>query len=281
VPGLTVLCLTFRRWGLSLLVVLCLFLFVGITILCDTYFVRTLQSVRIRYSIPEDVAGATLMGAGSSITELFTAVTDAFDTRNSIGFGTITGASIFNLLCNAGVAAVVVGSMQLDWQPFARDASFYAVAVLMLLYIVHDGKITSLESGLLVLGYVFYLAFMVWNRSLLRFLCGPKSTSDAAGETSTAPLLEDEEVELGGGGGGAAPGGDEVVNTPHCHCSLARLLFPAPAASLSLTTDLQGEAEDEPVFESLPPLERLIEWNYLGPYIVIMSIYSNYNYVHT
>ena len=84
------------------------------------------------------------MGAGSSITELFTAITDAFDTRNSIGFGTITGASIFNLLCNAGVAAVVVGSMQLNWQPFARDAVFYGIAVTMLLYIVVDGKITLL-----------------------------------------------------------------------------------------------------------------------------------------
>lgn len=129
------------------------------------------------------------MGAGSSITELFTAVTDAFDTRNSIGFGTITGASIFNLLCNAGVAAVVVGSMQLDWQPFARDASFYAVAVIMLLYIVHDGEITSLESGLLLAGYVAYIAFMCWNRSLLLFFCGPRTQST---ETNEAPLLEGE-----------------------------------------------------------------------------------------
>ena len=63
------------------------------------------------------------MGAGSSLTELFTSMADAFGTRNSIGadhefrgrlpminctgFGTIAGASIFNLLGNAGVAAVL------------------------------------------------------------------------------------------------------------------------------------------------------------------------------
>ena len=47
--------------------------------------VAHLQSVRVRCGIPLDIAGATLMGAGSSITELFTSMTDAFDTRNSIG----------------------------------------------------------------------------------------------------------------------------------------------------------------------------------------------------
>jgi Ca2+/Na+ antiporter len=50
--------------------------------------------------------------------------------------------------------------MQLDYQPFLRDASFYGLAVVMLLYIVNDGAITATESGGLLLGYGVYLAFM-------------------------------------------------------------------------------------------------------------------------
>lgn len=166
------------------LLLLCCWLFVGITVICDNHFVHALQLVRHRFNIPADVAGATLMGAGSSLTELFTSVTDALGTRNSIGFGTITGASIFNLLCNAGVAAVVVGGMQLDWQPFVRDASFYAVAVLLLLYIVSDGEISAIESAVLILGYVLYIVFMCFNELILTMLCGAHL---GGGE----PLLED------------------------------------------------------------------------------------------
>jgi len=166
------------------LMLLCCWLFVGITVICDNHFVHALQLVRHRFNIPTDVAGATLMGAGSSMTELFTAVTDALGTRNSIGFGTITGASIFNLLCNAGVAAVVVGGMQLDWQPFVRDASFYAVAVLLLLYIVSDGEISASESAVLILGYLLYIVFMCFNELILTMLCG---SHIGGGE----PLLED------------------------------------------------------------------------------------------
>merc|ERR1711871_751810 len=79
--------------------------------------------------------------------------------------------------------------MQLDWQPFVRDASFYGVAVILLLAIVMDGKITDVESLFLLIGYVLYIAFMCFNKTILTWLCG--SHLGAPEE----PLLENVSAE--------------------------------------------------------------------------------------
>ena len=49
-----------------------IYMFAGLAIVCDDYFVTSLESMVERYGISEDVAGATFMAAGGSAPELFT-----------------------------------------------------------------------------------------------------------------------------------------------------------------------------------------------------------------
>ena len=48
-----------------------LFLFLGIAIVCDDFFVASLEAISENLQLSEDVAGATFMAAGSSAPELF------------------------------------------------------------------------------------------------------------------------------------------------------------------------------------------------------------------
>ncbi len=70
----------------------------GIAIICDDFFVPSLEAISEKLDLSEDVAGATFMAAGSSAPELFTSVAGV-GTDSDVGVGTIVGY-IINTLPN-------------------------------------------------------------------------------------------------------------------------------------------------------------------------------------
>jgi sodium/potassium/calcium exchanger 6 len=55
----------------------------------------------------------------------------------------------------------IITPFKVSRAPFLRDVSFFAGCVLFTLFAVRDGRITLLESILLILYYVFYVSFVV------------------------------------------------------------------------------------------------------------------------
>jgi len=189
-------------WGLVIYLLGTLYLFVGIAVICDDYFTDALYVICDKLNLSEDVAGATFMAAGSSAPELFTAVADAFGTKNSIGVGTIVGSAVFNLVCICGLSAVVPGeTLSLDWRPLARDASFYFISICLLVLTLMDGKVYGYESVFFLLVYAIYITYMYFNEKIVNYLCpgsGPSGDNamDAAG-VEAVQLEEDPETMAG------------------------------------------------------------------------------------
>jgi len=100
--------------------------FLGLAVICDDWFVPSLESISEVLDLSEDVAGATFMAAGGSAPELMTSVADTFSTENSIGVGTIVGSAMFNILVIVALSALVIQDAELliDWRPMARDCFF-------------------------------------------------------------------------------------------------------------------------------------------------------------
>lgn len=63
---------------------------VGVAIICDDFFVPSLEAISDKLDLSEDVAGATFMAAGSSAPELFTSVAGV-GVDSDVGIGTIVG----------------------------------------------------------------------------------------------------------------------------------------------------------------------------------------------
>ena len=59
-------------------------------IICDEFFVPSLEAISEKLNLSEDVAGATFMAAGSSAPELFTSIA-GMGTGSDVGVGTIVG----------------------------------------------------------------------------------------------------------------------------------------------------------------------------------------------
>lgn len=85
------------------------YMFYCLAVVCDHYFLPSLEECSLRLNLSEDVAGATFMAAGSSAPELFTAILGVFIAKGDVGTGTIVGSAVFNILFVIGFCSLFTG----------------------------------------------------------------------------------------------------------------------------------------------------------------------------
>ncbi|GAA6225310.1 sodium/potassium/calcium exchanger 3-like isoform X2 [Lates japonicus] len=157
-----------RRQGAMILHVLCaIYMFHALAIVCDVYFVPSLEKVSENLQLSQDVAGATFMAAGSSAPELFTSLIGVFITKGDVGVGTIVGSAVFNILVIIGICGIFSRQpISLSWWPLFRDAVFYILSILVLILVIYDEKVMWWETIILISMYGIYIIIMKFNRSL-------------------------------------------------------------------------------------------------------------------
>jgi K+-dependent Na+/Ca+ exchanger-like protein len=137
-----------------------------LAVVCDEFFVASLDEIIDRLKMPSDVAGATFMAVGSSAPELFTSLIAVLRPGGvaDVGAGTIVGSAIFNILVIIGASALF-RQAKLNWQPVVRDSLFYALSIIVLLWAFWDGKIYLWESLIFIGMYAVYLVAVVkWRK---------------------------------------------------------------------------------------------------------------------
>ncbi|KTG46979.1 hypothetical protein cypCar_00010903 [Cyprinus carpio] len=143
-----------RMEGAVALHVLCaMYMFYALALVCDDYFVPSLEKICERLHLSEDVAGATFMAAGSSAPELFTSVIGVFITKGDVGVGTIVGSAVFNILCIIGVCGIFTAQF------------------------IYDEKVTWWESLILIVLYMFYIILMKFNSRVVHYIERRKKNS--------------------------------------------------------------------------------------------------------
>jgi sodium/potassium/calcium exchanger 2 len=124
-----------------------LYMFLALAIICDEYFVPALEEMSGEHQLnmSMDIAGATLMAAGGSAPELFTSFIGTFQ-KSEVGFGTIVGSAVFNVLFVIGMCSMLSKDvLDLTWWPLFRDATYYAVSLVVLAVFV--GVVGMKESS--------------------------------------------------------------------------------------------------------------------------------------
>lgn len=149
-----------------------LYVFISLAIVADELFVPALEVLSEKWELSEDVAGATLMAAGGSSPELATNFVATF-LNSDVGFGTIVGSAVFNVLFVVGICAVLTKKeMRLNEWPLLRDSLFYMVAVALLAIffgVNSGGTIDWYEALILHLFYWVYVGTMYFNTRLKNF----------------------------------------------------------------------------------------------------------------
>ena len=75
--------------------------------------------------------------------------------------------------------------LKLDFRPLARDSVWYTISIVIMVIVIADGEVHTGESVCLILGYVGYVTFMVFNTTIMGKMCPAKEEDDT------------EDVELG------------------------------------------------------------------------------------
>ncbi|XP_076267834.1 sodium/potassium/calcium exchanger Nckx30C-like isoform X2 [Rhynchophorus ferrugineus] len=148
-----------------------IYMFVALAIVCDEFFVPSLDVIIEKLEIQDDVAGATFMAAGGSAPELFTSVIGVFVSFDDVGIGTIVGSAVFNILFVIGMCAIFSKTvLTLTWWPLFRDCSFYSVSLIALIIFFRDNRIQWYEALVLFSFYIAYVSFMKWNQPMERLV---------------------------------------------------------------------------------------------------------------
>jgi sodium/potassium/calcium exchanger 2 len=167
-----------------------LYMIVAIAIVCDEFFVPALEEIASEnyLDLSMDVAGATLMAAGGSAPELFTSLIGTFS-GSEIGFGTIVGSAVFNVLFVIGMCAVCSKSvLNLTWWPLFRDCTYYAVTLGMLASFCgyfSPNQIEMWEALFMLVLYVGYVIFMKYNEEIYTRISRGFQQSKVVDETCT------------------------------------------------------------------------------------------------
>lgn len=147
------------------------YMFVALAVVCDEFFVPSLDVIIEKLNIPDDVAGATFMAAGGSAPELFTSVIGVFVSFDDVGIGTIVGSAVFNILFVIGMCALFSKTiLSLTWWPLFRDCTFYSISLIALVLFFLDNLIVWWEAAFLLLLYAAYVSFMRWNEDVERIV---------------------------------------------------------------------------------------------------------------
>ncbi|OAD59058.1 Sodium/potassium/calcium exchanger Nckx30C [Eufriesea mexicana] len=180
-----------RRHGAVLLhVVGVVYMFVALAIVCDEFFVPSLDVIIEKFEIADDVAGATFMAAGGSAPELFTSIIGVFVSFDDVGIGTIVGSAVFNILFVIGMCAIFSRTvLSLTWWPLFRDCTFYSASLLTLIYFFSDNFIHWYEALVLFGFYLFYVSFMKWNKQMEKFVKRLLSRNKVTRVRSTDQLM--------------------------------------------------------------------------------------------
>ncbi|XP_058256065.1 sodium/potassium/calcium exchanger 4a isoform X2 [Hemibagrus wyckioides] len=165
------------------------YMFLALAIVCDDYFVTSLEKICEKLHMSEDVAGATFMAAGSSAPELFASIIGVFITHGDVGVGTIVGSAVFNILCIIGVCGIFAGQVvYLTKFAVFRDSIYYTLSVVALIVFIYDGQIMWWESLVLMVMYIGYIVIMKFNTSMQNYFSGKEDLSVANGNAVTSEL---------------------------------------------------------------------------------------------
>ena len=131
-------------------------------ILGSNLFVESASNVALSLGISEGVVGLTVVAGGTSLPELATSVVAARKGQSAIAIGNVIGSNVFNILFILGLTATIC-PLQIEGITLL-DLAVMLLSVTMVWFFSYTRfTVERWEGGLLVGGYLAYLAWLIAN----------------------------------------------------------------------------------------------------------------------
>ncbi|KAF7493507.1 Sodium/potassium/calcium exchanger 3 [Sarcoptes scabiei] len=164
-----------KNGGFLIHIIIFIYLSIVLAVICDNYFLKSLEYISEALHLPSDIAGATFMAIGTSAPELFTSVIGVFISDNDIGTGTIVGSAVFNLIAIPGACGFAAywnlrNKPKINPFPIIRDTIFYVLTIITFILCIKDNKVDWIESITLIVLYIVYVIVMYLNAQISHLL---------------------------------------------------------------------------------------------------------------
>lgn len=153
-----------KQGGIVVHVLAALYMFAALSIICEDYFVPSLEVICDVLHVDPDVAGATFMAAASSVPAIAASIIAIMVAKGEMGVSTALGSAVLNAAGVISVSALFAGKVVvLHRWPMYRDSVFFFASVVILLAALQDEAISRMESILLLAAYLVYAVFMCFD----------------------------------------------------------------------------------------------------------------------
>lgn len=142
-----------------------LLLIVGFILLVkgSDIFVDGSVSVAKLFRVPAVIIGLTIVSIGTSAPEAAVSITAGIKGSNEIAISNLVGSNIFNMLCVAGISALITPFL-VDKVVLKRDFPVaIAVMVIVALMCYTNRSVTRLEGAILFVIFITYIAYLIRN----------------------------------------------------------------------------------------------------------------------
>lgn len=116
-------------------------------------------SIALGLGVSKSVIGLTIVSIGTSVPELATSIVAAYKKNADIAVGNVVGSNIFNIFFILGTSSTIHPLAVGNITPI--DLGVCVLVSLVLFFFAYNRKVSRLEGGLLLLGYVAYTAYLL------------------------------------------------------------------------------------------------------------------------
>ena len=131
-------------------------------VLGSNIFVDHASDLALALGISEGVVGLTVVAGGTSLPELATSVVAARKGQSAMAIGNVIGSNVFNILLILGLTATI-SPLAIEGVTSLDMGVMLASAVLVWLFSFTRYKVERWEGVVLVIGYLAYLAWLLYN----------------------------------------------------------------------------------------------------------------------
>lgn len=145
------------------IVIASIILFFSLVLLSKSadFFTDASEQIGIYFGIPPFIVGVTIVAIGTSLPELISSLVAVYSDAGEIVVGNVVGSNIANIFLILGVAALISGLLNIEYDLVSVDLPLFVGSAFLLGLTVWDGKYTVGEAILSLVGYVVYTFYAV------------------------------------------------------------------------------------------------------------------------
>ncbi|WP_153915438.1 calcium/sodium antiporter [Shewanella sp. TC10] len=134
----------------------------GVLVWSADRFVYGAAAFARNLGLPPMLIGLTIVAMGSSAPEMFVAATASMEGMSDTAVGNVLGSNVANITLILGITALL-GAISVSSQTLKREIPLMLAATVLAGYLIHDGMLTRVEGGILLVAFFALMGFFIWQ----------------------------------------------------------------------------------------------------------------------